>query len=158
MVRYILVVSAGSARSRASAAKRVPGRRGLYAWNPRKGHYEHAFLVTEWCGSSRPAHLLKQIAGKGPLWPGKQGTTFALGARQSGALIKIRLRTVHPNPGPGRRRGRRGQRTEEEKRVRNERRREKKRLRRARGEEPEGQFLKVVTWNLQGMSMREQYR
>lgn len=74
-------------------------------------------------------------------------------------LVMVRLRTVHPNPGPGVRRGRRGGRTEEEKRRRNYRRREKRRIRRGQteGEEQKDEMV-VTTWNMQGMSMREQYR
>jgi exonuclease III len=82
-------------------------------------------------------------------------------ARHVGTTVVKALETVHPNPGPGTRRGRRGGRTEEQKRERNERRREKRRERRreerAEGIREGGDFT-VVAWNLQGMSMREQYR
>ena len=147
-----------------SAAKFASGQRGLCTRFHLRKICVYAFLATERLWSSRPEHLLKQIVGEGPLGPGKRGSSATVEARHARSLVEMRLRTVHPNPGPGRRRGRRGGRTEEEKKVRNERRKMRRRARRgpranegARGNGGD-EDLTVVTWNLQGMSMREQYR
>ena len=91
-------------------------------------------------------------------------TELVLGLRATAALIEARLATsVHPNPGPGVRRGRRGGGDDNRRRRREgryERRRERARGRRQR---PSGMNVGVnecviVTWNVQGMSVRENNR
>ena len=77
--------------------------------------------------------------------------------RRRGAEIRLRLQTIHPNPGP-----RSGRRTEEAKRIRREKRKlrriaNRERNRERREEERTGrgkEELRVVTWNVQGMSLR----
>ena len=78
------------------------------------------------------------------------------------ALIEAQLATsVHPNPGPGVRRGRRG-RGEENRRGRRERRYERRRVRaRARvrvGTNVDVNECVIATWNVQGMSVRANNR
>ena len=87
---------------------------------------------------------------------------LGLDLRGMAALIKAQLATsVHPNPGPGVRRGRRG-RGEENRRERRERRYERRRVR-ARGRVRAGTNVDVnecviATWNVQGMSVRANNR
>ena len=126
----------------------------------------HPLTVTEGPSPSQGGSALyKEQGGKCP--PGKHSPVVMLGLnlRGTAALIKARLVTsVHPNPGPGVRRGRRG-RDEGNRRSRrerrNQRRRERARARRAGGVRlgggKEGE-REIVTWNVQGMSVRENNR
>ena len=72
------------------------------------------------------------------------------GLRRRSCKISARLRTIHPNPGPR-------DKTEEGKKARRERRykrRSEKREERNRNEEGrEEEFLEVVTWNVQCLSI-----
>ena len=85
-----------------------------------------------------------------------------MGLRSRMALIEAQLATsVHPNPGPGVRRGRRG-RGEENRRERRERRYERRRVR-ARWRMRAGMNFDVnecviATWNVQGKSVRANNR
>ena len=86
--------------------------------------------------------------------------------RGTAALIESRLATsVHPNPGPGVRRGRRGTgevRAGRRRERRYQRRRDRANARRVRrgavGERARGGGCEIVTWNVQGMSVRESNR
>ena len=122
--------------------------------------------ITEGPSRSRGGSALyKQQSGEGP--PGVRTTAAILGLSLRGmaALIKARLATsVHPNPGPGVRRGRRA-RTEEGRRARRERRYQRRRngngASTREGIEREnirGGGCEIVTWNVQGMSVRENNR
>ena len=106
--------------------------------------------------------LYKKQRGEGP--PGNRVSVAVLGLdlRGTAALIEARLATsVHPNPGPGVRRGRRG-RGVENRRARCERRYQRRRDRARAGREGEervrGGGCEIVTWNVQGMSVRENNR
>ena len=114
--------------------------------------------TTEWLGNSRPKHLPKQSLGEGlhgpdPRWSGEQHCR---------CWVEMRLRTIHPNPGPERRRrGRHGGRTAERRKERRDRRynkRREKRERTAAAKENQTEILEIVTWNLQGVSLRERNR
>ena len=86
--------------------------------------------------------------------------SLGLSLRGTAALIEAKLATsIHPNPGPGAGRGRRG-RGEERRRGRRERRYERRReRRRGKGRTNDGMNERViVTWNVQGMSVRENNR
>ena len=73
--------------------------------------------------------LSKQLSGEGPPGSYTSAASLGLSLRGTAALIEARLATsVHPNPGPGVRRGRRG-RGEENRRVRCERRYQRRRER-----------------------------
>ncbi len=67
--------------------------------------------------------------------------------------IKIRLRTIHPNPGPS-------DKTEEGKRMRRERRKNRRiEKRQARvNQNKEDQMLNIIAWNAQRVSLRQQNR
>ena len=113
--------------------------------------------------------LSKKQRGEGP--PGNYTSVVMLGLslRGTAALIEALLATsVHPNPGPGTRRGRRG-RGEEHRRGRRERRNLRRRERASARREGRGSGLvggarvreggcEIVTWNVQGMSVRESNR
>ena len=73
--------------------------------------------------------------------------------------------TIEPNPGPNMRRGWRRRNKTEEKMERRRRKRREKRIERRRGEENEDNetakredVVKIVTWNVQGLSLRENNR
>ena len=91
---------------------------------------------------------------------------LGLNLRGTAALIESRLATsVHPNPGPGVRRGRRGTgevRAGRRRERRYQRRRDRANARRVRrgavGERARGGGCEIVTWNVQGMSVRESNR
>ena len=133
---------------------------------PRGSPPFHPRAVTEGPSLSRGGGALsKERDGECP--PGKHSPVVMLGLslRGTAALIKAQLATsVHSNPGPGVRSGRRG-RGEENRRSRREgryqRRRDRARARRAGrvgiGGGREGE-REIVTWNVQGMSMRENNR
>ena len=88
--------------------------------------------------------------------------------RHVDAVVRKQLQTIEPNPGPGMRRGwRRRNKTEEKMEQRRLRRREKRRERhRDEGEDgddgdgrPSGEdIVEIVTWNVQGLSLRENNR
>ena len=85
--------------------------------------------------------------------------SLGLSLRGMAALIEAKLATsIHPNPGPGARRGRRGRgegRRSGRRERRYERRRERAReRRRGTGRTNEGMNERmIVTWNVQGMSV-----
>ena len=147
------------------ASKGSSGRGGPLRGGPTKGgNPDMPFLATEWGRSSRPVHLLKQFSGVGPLGPGWWESPFSDG-EHAASWVALKLSTVHPNPGPGR--GKRGGMSEENRGAKNERRREMRRARgRGEGVDEGGgngrqrgrREVRVVTWNLQRMSMREQNR
>ena len=88
---------------------------------------------------------------------------FSVSARHRRCLAKLQLVTIHPNPGPTRRGWRSGRKTEEKKKARMERRYEKRKEKRRVRLTPEPkeetkEEMKIVTWNLQGISMRENNR
>ena len=79
--------------------------------------------------------------------------------RHVGSVVSSKLLTIEPNPGPGVRRGwRRRNKTEEKKERRRERRREKRRERRGEGGKVKDDIVKIITWNVQGLSLRENNR
>ena len=107
--------------------------------------------------------LYKQQRGEGPSGSRNPVAELGLCLRGTAALIEARLATsVHPNPGPGVRRGRRG--GDDNRRRRREGRYERRRERaRGRRQRPSGMNVGVnecviVTWNVQGMSIRENNR
>ena len=123
--------------------------------------------ITEGPSHSRGGSALsKEGNGEGPLGYRIPAVILGLNLRGTAALIEARLATsVHPNPGPGVRRGRRG--VGEERRMnRRERRYQRRRdgavdRRTGRGrvgigreQGREGDSV-LVTWNVQGMSVRE---
>ena len=122
---------------------------------PRKRNFQGAVRIseatsrkpTEWQWSSQPKHLFNKLDGEGPLGP------VSASARHTGTIIARNLETVHPNPGPTRKG--KTKRSEENKKLRNIRRQTKRRERRKL---PPDREIKVVTWNLQGISMREKNR
>ena len=108
--------------------------------------------------------LSKKQKGEGP--SGFRNTVVFLGLslRGTAALIEAQLATsVHPNPGPGARRGGRGRGEENRDRRRErryDRRRERARERRREVGSTNGSTNEsvIVTWNVQGMSVRENNR
>jgi hypothetical protein len=113
--------------------------------------------TTEWQEPSQLLHLQKQIHSEGPLRA--ETGVFNIAARHRRCLAAKRLETVHPNPGPVRRGWRTGRKTEEKRRGRRERRYAKRREKRSgkkKGSDTEE--LRVATWNLQGVSLRENNR
>ena len=94
------------------------------------------------------------------------GARMELSLRGRAAFIDARLRTIHPNPGPETRRGRRSVgevRREKRRTLRHRGRRERRRRRLGGGVFGEGEGggrrrKRVVTWNVQGLSMREANR
>ena len=134
---------------------------------PRGSHFISPSTITEGPSPSQGGGaLLKQQNGEGPPWVRISAAILGLSLRGTAALIEARLATsVHPNPGPGVRRGRRG-RGEENRRGRRERRYERRRdradARRVRGDVGRERVreggCEIVTWNVQGMSVRENNR
>ena len=124
-------------------------------------------LITEGPFSSQEGGALsKEQRGKGP--PGFRTSVANLGLslRSRMAMIEAQLATsVHPNPGPETRRGRRGT-GEENRRMRRERRYERRRrragerrsVRAGAGMNVGVNECVIVTWNVQGMSVRENNR
>jgi len=122
--------------------------------------------VTEGPGPSQVGSALsKEMKGEGP--PGFRTTACSLGTRclrRVAAGTKARLATVHPNPGPLNRRGRRSRwnegRCARRYERRRERRREKVRMREAerRDRNERSESSEIVTWNVQGLSVRENRR
>jgi len=123
--------------------------------------------AAEWVGGSRPNHLHKQRKGDGtPGFCVPAGFFGVPNLRLRTVVVGRQLETVHPNPGPGVRRGVRG-RGEENRRRRREgrhrRRRERRQGRVGEGEERvrggggRGE-CNIVTWNVQRMSLRENNR
>ena len=120
--------------------------------------------TTEWAGECHPGHLLKQ--NKGDCTPGTRvsAASRVLSLRHLTVITAARLaHDVESNPGPSAR-GRRS-RGEERRRRRRERRRNRRRA--ARGPGPGGEAVRVVrggcervivTWNVQGLSLRESNR
>ena len=141
---------------------------------PRGSPPTSPLTVTEGPSRSRGGGALsKQQSGEGPPGSNTSAGSLGLSLRGTAALIEARLATsVHPNPGPGVRRGRRG-RGEENRRVRCERRYQRRRERannrrdrannRGEGRDDRrgrvrGGGCEIVTWNVQGMSVRESNR
>ena len=108
--------------------------------------------------------LSKKQDGEGPSGFRMSMVSLGLSLRGTAALIEAKLATsVHPNPGPGARRGRRGRgegRRSGRRERRYERRRERAReRRRGTGRTNDGMNERmIVTWNVQGMSVRENNR
>ena len=108
--------------------------------------------------------LSKKRDGEGPSGYRISMVSLGLSLRGTAALIEAKLATsVHPNPGPGARRGRRGRgegRRSGRRERRYERRRERAReRRRGTGRTNDGMNERmIVTWNVQGMSVRENNR
>ena len=109
--------------------------------------------------------LFKQRTGEGPSGF-RTAASLRQGLRSTAALIAAQLATsVHPNPGPGARRGRRG-RSEANRGRRNERRYERRRERARRRRRMAVRTSRnvgvnegvIVTWNVQGMSVRANNR
>ena len=75
------------------------------------------------------------------------------GRRRQTSLVEKQLETIHPNPGPTRRG--KTKRSTQGKAERNKRRMAKRRGRRKATKKP---IVPIVTWNLQGISMRERNR
>ena len=75
--------------------------------------------------------------------------------RHCGQLVKRQLETINPNPGPTRRG--KTERTSERKAERNERRKEKRQEKREKPS-PTVTNKRIATWNLQGISLRENNR
>ena len=117
--------------------------------------------ATEGSGSSRARPLYKENVGKCTLGS-LLGVVLSVSLRQRMAEVSARLHTVHPNPGPQIRRGRRGRgEGRNERRLRNIRRRESRNRRRVERENRnrrEGGFRQIITWNLQRLSLRENNR
>ena len=67
--------------------------------------------------------------------------------RSRKAEVESKLRTIHPNPGPGR------DKTEEGKQRRRERRYKKREERRVQRIKVKDKIIRIATWNVQGMSM-----
>ena len=149
--------ASGIAPGLPGAAKDVSGRKDPYERSDERSPQDMPFLATEWGWSSRPSHLLKQIQGEGPQGSVKREAPIR-DCRHAVSWVGLMLQTVHPNPSP---RGKRGGR-EKDREGRNLRRRERragKRTLRERGKEGGGgEVVRVVTWNLQRMSMREANR
>ena len=77
------------------------------------------------------------------------GKIFSVDVRGVCGMLKWKLRTIHPNPGPR-------DKSEEGKKRRRERRkarRQEKRIERAQAEVSEVRELVVVAWNVQRMSL-----
>ena len=66
--------------------------------------------------------------------------------------IALQLRTIHPNPGPGKH-----SKTEEGKKARMERKMERRKQKKEQKKEAQRQkdekFVNIVTWNVHGMSL-----
>ena len=97
--------------------------------------------------TSHPAQLPNKHTGEGPPGP------VNAGRRRQTSLVEKQLETIHPNPGPTRRG--KTKRSTQGKVERNKRRMAKRRGRRRATEKP---IVPIVTWNLQGISMRERNR
>ena len=144
------------------ASKCIQGRKGRTPDRLSRRCLGTPFLPTEWQDTSRIEHLLKQNKGGSPL-----GFLYHhMSRRHVGSVIRAQLATIEPNPGPGNRRGwRRINKTEEKLERRRERRREKRRTR-ARERENEithnrpaaEDIVEIVTWNVQGLSLKENNR
>ena len=81
--------------------------------------------------------------------------------RHVGSVVEKKLQTIEPNPGPMRRGWRRRNKTEEKMERKRLRRREKRRDRhREEGEviSAGDDIVRIVTWNVQGLSLRENNR
>ena len=82
--------------------------------------------------------------------------------RRKKTEIRMRLQTIHPNPGPRNRQGR----SDEDRRKRREKRKERRKRNSDRKKERKRQErsgkvkeeLRVVTWNVQGMSLRGMWK
>ena len=82
--------------------------------------------------------------------------------RRRGSEIRMRLQTIHPNPGPRQRTGR----VDEAKKLRREKRKVRRKRNSDRKKERKRQErlgkvkeeLRVVTWNVQGMSLRGRWK
>ena len=61
-------------------------------------------------------------------------------------MIKIKLQTIHPNPGPR-------NKTEEAKKKRREKRYQRRNERRRLKKEAKEKIIRVATWNVQRMSL-----
>ncbi len=98
--------------------------------------------------NSHMEHFPNKFNGQGPPGPGK------IGARQASTIVARQLEPVHLNPGPARRdRAKITQQTREKLNTR----RKKKRMMMKRPTKMEAK-IPIVTWNLQGVSAREQNR
>ena len=103
---------------------------------------------TEGSGPSRPTSLFKHVYGGGTTVP-RTGTSGLGSLRQRTAGVRDSLVGIHPNPGPN---------------GRNERRSERRREWRRRdrigvaSERERKSGCMIVTWNVQGASMRESNR
>ena len=75
-----------------------------------------------------------------------EGVIDSKDVRHIGSTIKIRLRTIHPNPGPR-------NKTEEGKEERRNRRKEKRREKRQRNNSTKIKEFNITTWNVQRMSL-----
>ena len=117
--------------------------------------------TTEWNGDGRPVHLLNQHTGKSTPWNRVPADSRVLNLRHRTALAAAGLvHDVEPNPGPSAR----GRRSRGEVRVNRRRLGRRVRRRLARGPGPGGRAVRVVrdgcervvvTWNVQGLSLRE---
>ena len=118
-----------------------------------------SFRPTEDRGPSRPPVLPKQHQGEGPPSAQPKHTPDAfsgVSARHRSHLARIKMQTIHPNPGPQTRRGRRRrrERPQGERYVARRTRRDGRRKARKRGQDRDEEVVTVVTWNLQGVSLR----
>ena len=76
-----------------------------------------------------------------------EGVMDSKDVRHIGSTIKIRLRTIHPNPGPR-------NKTDVGKEERRNRRKEKRREKRQRNNSTKIKEFNITTWNVQRMSLR----
>ena len=108
--------------------------------------------TTEWRSPSQAEHLLKQFRGRSPSeLPNPQRDR-----RHVGCAVALQLLTVEKNPGPVRRGWRRDK---SEKKERRRVRRAEGRMRKRKTQRPGSRkTTEIVTWNVQGLSLRENNR
>ena len=108
---------------------------------------------TEWRSPSQAEHLLKQFRGRSPSeLPNPQRDR-----RHVRCAVALQLLTVEKNPGPVRREWRRDK-SEEKKERRRVRRAEGRRRKRKTQRPGSRKTTEIVTWNVQGLSLRENNR
>ena len=152
-----LQVATGGSRTPARVVRRIaPGVPGKGAGTNRK----ECSLdpppprdTTEWRSPSQAEHLLKQFRGRSPSeLPNPQRDR-----RHVGCAVALQLLTVEKNPGPVRR-GWRRNKSEEKKERRRVRRAEGRRRKRKTQRPGSRKTTEIVTWNVQGLSLRENNR
>ena len=126
-----------------STAKNPGGRRSEPRERPDKGGYRRCFFWQQRGAYPATPPLSIKISWRRP--PVGDNSIGVFSERHLTTVIRIRLQTIHPNPGPGR------NKTEEGKRARRERRKARRQEKRKNTDKTVK--YNITTWNVQRMSL-----